>query len=103
MRIMGIRCVVVASALWLLAGCGALEEFPIDEQPSGRVCYDDSDCVAATCCGGSGVVHLDDAPACAAVQCNNGCEPGSVDCGCSIPVCRESRCVAARTFNDQCP
>lgn len=90
-------------ALAALAGCGPLEDFPIDDGTNGPVCYDDSDCVPNACCGeGTGAVHISEAPDCRGVRCSGACDPSLIDCGCAYPYCRDGQCVKASTFSDQC-
>lgn len=96
-------------ALWtgaLFAGAFALAVFsscgPIEEEGGGgtltpgKVCYSDLDCVPNDCCGeGDAAVHIEDAPDCRGIRCDGSCPTDMVDCGCAIPVCRNSRCAIA--------
>lgn len=82
-------------------GCGPFDEFPVEDNGSGPVCYEDADCVPNGCCGeGTGAVHVELAPDCAAVQCSGSCPASEVNCGCGYPVCRNSRCVVAVNYGD---
>ena len=83
-----------------LVACGPIEDFPIDPGSGGpgdgRVCYSDLDCVPNACCGeGTFAVHIADAPDCRGVTCSGSCPPDRINCGCEIPVCRNSRCQTA--------
>lgn len=84
-------------AVSAVAGCGPFDTIPQDEPPgSGRVCYTDADCVPNGCCGeGTGATHVQDAPDCRGVRCDGACPPEKIDCGCGIPLCRDSRCATA--------
>ncbi|HZA49878.1 MAG TPA: hypothetical protein VE549_04005 [Myxococcaceae bacterium] len=91
-------------ALGVLAGCG-LEGLSIEDEGggSGPVCYTDSDCVPNACCGGgTGAVHISEAPDCRGRQCDGRCPSDLIECGCGIPVCRKNHCEAAFTSNDRC-
>lgn len=86
----------VAAIFLVAAGCGAIEDFPVGDTPSGPVCYSDSDCVPNDCCGeGTGAVHRTLAPDCTGVSCDGSCDPASIDCGCGIPYCKDSHCATA--------
>ena len=91
------------AALLLVAACG-----PVDlttyVPPDGKACYDDSDCVPNDCCGnGDTVVHKDDAPDCTTVSCGGtACPIHGIKCGCAVPVCRQSRCIAATSPTPEC-
>lgn len=85
-----------------LSACG-----PIDlttyVPPDGKVCADDADCAPNGCCGeGDAIVHKDDAPDCSAAKCNSGCPLHGIKCGCAVPLCRSSRCVAAISPTPDC-
>lgn len=92
-----ILTVAAAAAIALIAGCGAIDDFPVDDGPvSGTICYSDSDCVPADCCGESSqAVHRDDRGDCSTAMCDGSCDPTMVDCGCGIPYCRDSHCAVA--------
>lgn len=99
--------ILVLSVLGLgLAGCETgLVDDPSLFCPSNpqAICYTDSDCVPADCCGmGSCSVHVDDAPQCSNVRCEGSCDPNTTDCGCGLPVCRDGTCTVARTTGDGC-
>lgn len=89
---------------------GGCDELPIDDgggfgpPASGKVCYDNSDCVAAECCDDTRqVVHISDAPECGGTTCDPTCPANTIACGCAIPYCNtEGRCVAAATDGAQC-
>lgn len=67
----------------------------------GRICYADSDCVPADCCGeGVAAVHKLDAPACNSAQCTTNCDASKLSCGCGLAVCRDGRCAGAFTVNN---
>jgi len=89
---------VVGAVLGFVAGCDLPEEL-VEDVPaplSNRVCYSDRDCTANACCGlGTNPTHVQDGPDCSQVRCDGSCPAGSIDCGRCIPVCRDSRCVAA--------
>lgn len=88
--------------LTIASGCGPFDEFPVDGNGDGRVCYSDTDCVPNDCCGeGGGAVHIQDAPDCRGIQCSGVCDPNQVNCGCGYPVCRNSRCVVAVNYGDE--
>ncbi|MBX5484428.1 MAG: hypothetical protein IRZ16_21615 [Myxococcaceae bacterium] len=90
----------VASAA-AVAGCGPIESFPPDDPPSGAICYTDADCVPNGCCGeGTAAVHRDEAPDCSAVMCDGSCDPNMINCGCAVPICRDSHCATA--VSDSC-
>lgn len=92
--------ILVALGMVLVA-CGPIEDFPDGEEVDGRVCYSDADCVPDDCCGqGSGAIHVADAPDCRGVVCDGMCPTDMIDCGCAIPVCRNSRCQPA--YRDTC-
>lgn len=97
------RALVIAVAL-SFTGCGFLLGEPGggSGMPSGRACASDDDCVPSDCCGeGSGVVHVMDAPRCPG-QCNTTCPRGQTDCGCGVPICRDSRCTVAVATDPMC-
>jgi hypothetical protein len=86
-------------------GCGPLDDLgELPQNPAGPICYQDSDCVPNGCCGrGTGAVHKDNAPQCGGQVCDGQCPTNGVNCGCGIPVCRDSSCTVATTVSDQCP
>ena len=100
MRALGVSIFVCVGIAVAALGCG-IEDLPVDEPPSGHVCYSDSDCVPNDCCGnGDGAVNIVDAPDCRGVMCDGSCPPNMINCGCGIPVCRNSRCATA--VSDSC-
>jgi hypothetical protein len=85
------------------AGCGT-DLLPPDVPGTGRVCYQDSDCVPDGCCGqASDAVHIEDAPDCSQVTCDGSCPENQIDCGCGLPVCSDSHCTVAYTTGPGCP
>lgn len=93
---------IVALALVIAAGCGPIDELPVEGDDSGLVCYSDADCVPNECCGeGGGVVHIQDAPDCRGVRCSGVCPQDQVNCGCGYPVCRNSRCTVAINYSEE--
>ncbi len=60
--------------------------------PEDKVCAEDVDCVAATCCHASDVVNRYNAPDCAGVLCTANCEPDTLDCGQMVASCIEGEC-----------
>lgn len=104
MRSILLRGLLLSAAL---TGCSG--ELPVDPTPfcppadPARVCFVDSDCVPAGCCGESScAVNVDDAPSCDAVRCDGTCDPGTLDCGCGLPVCRDGACTVARSVGGGC-
>lgn len=94
-RVAGLALVVA------LAGCGVYEPLPTGD--AGRACVQDSECVPDGCCGlGSGAVHVADGPDCSRVDCSPRCPATEVSCGCGLPVCRDARCVVARSAEPAC-
>ncbi|MCX6777834.1 MAG: hypothetical protein NT157_03020 [Candidatus Micrarchaeota archaeon] len=64
--------------------------------PSGSFdCYDDSDCVPATCCHPSECVLKREAPICSGIACTLSCET-LLDCGEGRCICLEGACEAVR-------
>jgi hypothetical protein len=98
-RRVSLAALLVGAALGWAAGCGlgnGEDDFDTPPPLSNRVCYKDADCTANRCCGlGTHPTHVEDGPDCRAVRCDGSCPPGTIDCGRCIPVCRDSRCVAA--------
>lgn len=95
---------VAGLGLTSLSSCGPmLDDMGAGAPGPGKVCYDDSECVPNDCCGlGTGVVHISDAPSCSNVSCSSGCDSRYTDCGCGLPVCRNSRCAVAVSTDDRC-
>jgi hypothetical protein len=84
--------------------CGPVDLGPPTPPPMSNVpCVEDSDCAPNACCGrGDTIVHEDEAPDCSAVECDESCPVHGIMCGCAVPVCRESRCVAAVSSTPDC-
>lgn len=94
------RALVLLGAALVMAGCGEVVDLPL---PMGRACTTNSDCVPNACCGrGTGAVHVLDGPDCSAVDCSDECPLVEVDCGCGLPVCRDSRCTVAVSTGPGC-
>ena len=109
-RLPTVAALLCGLALGLAAGCEpALDLGGGGGSPppglSDITCFDNSDCVPNDCCGGgTGVVHVDEAPECRGVVCGpcaaectprDSCTESTLRCGTCIPVCRNSRCAAA--------
>jgi hypothetical protein len=106
MRAEWVRWAAVLLGVWVGGlSCGPILEDPLDGDPlDGPTCFSDSDCVPNGCCGqGTGAVHESEAPDCRAVRCSGTCNPSMVQCGCGIPLCRNSRCAVAYTSGSGCP
>ncbi|MGV3622294.1 MAG: hypothetical protein ACO1OB_15865 [Archangium sp.] len=99
------RALVIAVAL-SFTGCGFLlggEPGGGGGLPGGRACASNEDCVPSDCCGeGSGVVHVMDAPSCSGRTCTSNCPQNQTDCGCGVPICRDSRCTVAVATDPMC-
>lgn len=92
----------VLIAALLLAGCGAIIDEPPPPDP-GRPCTQDTDCVPNGCCGMAGsAIHQADAPDCSTVQCSGMCPVTQTNCGCGVPICRDSRCSVAVATGPGC-
>jgi hypothetical protein len=97
----------VGGVLWMLASaCGQYVEEPSDRggAAGGRICYSDSECVPAGCCGQAiGAIHVTDAQSCSNVRCSGTCPSNMTHCGCGLPVCRDGSCTVALRHDSQCP
>ena len=108
-RLPTVLALLCGLALGLTAGCEPALDVgggggAVPPGISNVTCFQDTDCVPNDCCGGgTGVVHVDEAPECRGVLCGrcdaectaNDCTPSTLRCGTCIPVCRNSRCAAA--------
>jgi hypothetical protein len=84
--------------LVVLSGCDFEQLTDPGPVTNGPVCYTDADCVPSGCCGeGMGAVHYTEASSCAGVQCSGACPSHRAQCGCAIPICRNSHCDIAVT------
>ncbi|MBK7858169.1 MAG: hypothetical protein IPJ65_06000 [Archangiaceae bacterium] len=85
------------------AACGPVDFSTYVPPDNGKLCYDDADCAPNGCCGmGTAIVHKDDAPDCSAASCTGSCPVNGIKCGCAVPLCRNSRCVAAISPTPDC-
>lgn len=91
----------------LASACGPFAE-EVDEpgglMGGGRICYSDSECVPAGCCGqATSSIHVLDAQSCDNVRCSGTCPSTMTHCGCGLPVCRDGHCSVALRHDNQCP
>ena len=99
---LGPACLAAAVMTLWVAGCGA--DLVPSEPGTGRICYQDSDCVPNGCCGrATDAIHIDDAPDCSQVACDGQCPVNEINCGCGSPVCSNSHCTVAVTTGPGCP
>lgn len=94
------RALVLVGVVLGLGGCGPVIDLPM---VMGRPCAANSDCVPDGCCGrGTRAVHVLDGPDCSRIDCTGECPATEVNCGCGLPVCRESQCVVAQAVAPGC-
>lgn len=60
--------------------------------PSKDICEKDSDCVPAQCCHPVSCINKEFAPECKGIMCTMNCQPGTMDCGQGVCVCKNNRC-----------
>jgi hypothetical protein len=94
----------LAVPAFVAAACGPVDFTTFVPPPDdGKVCYDDGHCRPNGCCGtGDAIVHRDDAPDCSTVRCDGSCPANGIRCGCAVPVCSSSRCIAAISPTPDC-
>ncbi len=61
------------------------------EAPKGE-CFEDTDCVPATCCHPTEAVNKEFRPNCSNVFCTEECQPNTLDCGQGKIKCIKNKC-----------